>query len=141
VLAAVCAATVGAVLASRRPRHPVGWLLLALWLSVMASGLLDDCTAYGLLVRPGSLPAARYLVVYSPAVFMGGLACTGFVLLLTPAGSLPSPSPRWRWWARAAGVAPAVFLVTVVLAPEPLDPPTSMSRTRSGSTCSQASER
>ena len=28
VLAAVSATTVGAVLASRRPRHPVGWLLL-----------------------------------------------------------------------------------------------------------------
>jgi hypothetical protein len=28
-LVAVSAATVGAVLASRRPRHPVGWLLLA----------------------------------------------------------------------------------------------------------------
>jgi hypothetical protein len=30
VLAMVSGATVGAVLASRRPRHPVGWLLLAL---------------------------------------------------------------------------------------------------------------
>jgi hypothetical protein len=29
-VAAVSAATVGAVLASRRPRHPVGWLLLGL---------------------------------------------------------------------------------------------------------------
>jgi hypothetical protein len=34
VLAAVSASTVGAVLASRRPRHPVGWLLLALGLSL-----------------------------------------------------------------------------------------------------------
>jgi hypothetical protein len=31
-LVAVSAATVGAVVASRRPRHPVGWLLLALGL-------------------------------------------------------------------------------------------------------------
>jgi hypothetical protein len=31
-LVAVSAATVGTVLASRRPRHPVGWLLLALGL-------------------------------------------------------------------------------------------------------------
>jgi hypothetical protein len=34
LLAIVVAATVGAVLASRLPRHPVGWLLLALGLSV-----------------------------------------------------------------------------------------------------------
>ena len=38
VLAAVSAATVGAVLASRRPRHPVGWLLLASALCLNAVG-------------------------------------------------------------------------------------------------------
>jgi hypothetical protein len=53
---------------------------------------------------------------------MAGLACAGFVLLLTPSGSLPSPSRRWRWWARALGAAPAAFLVTVALLPAPLDP-------------------
>jgi hypothetical protein len=34
VLGEVSAATVGALVASRRPRHPVGWLLLALGLSL-----------------------------------------------------------------------------------------------------------
>ena len=102
VLGIVSATTVGAVLASRRPRHPVGWLLLGLGLSVPWSDLLDGYVDYGVLTRPGSLPAARYLAVYSPAVFMAGLACAGFVLLLTPSGSLPSPSRRWRWWARAS---------------------------------------
>jgi hypothetical protein len=29
MVTAVSAATVGAVVASRRPRHPVGWLLLS----------------------------------------------------------------------------------------------------------------
>jgi hypothetical protein len=60
--------------------------------------------------------------VYSAAVFMAGLACAGFVLLITPSGSLPSSSLRWRWWARALGAAPVAFLVTVALLPEPLDP-------------------
>jgi hypothetical protein len=60
--------------------------------------------------------------VYSPAVFMAGLACAGFVLLITPSGSLPSSSLRWRWWARVLGAAPVAFLVTVALLPEPLDP-------------------
>ena len=122
VLAAVSATTVGAVLVSRRPGHPVGWLLLGLGLSVPAFEMLDGYARYGLLARPGSLPAARYLVVYSPATFFAGLACAGFVLLLTPGGSLPSPSRRWRWWARVVGAAPVVFLLTVALMPEPLDP-------------------
>src|SRR6266487_3230850 len=39
LVAIVVAATVGAVLASRLPRHPVGWLLLALGLSVTGSAL------------------------------------------------------------------------------------------------------
>jgi hypothetical protein len=121
-LAALSAATVGVVVAVRRPSHPVGWLLLGLGLSLPWSDGLDAYVQYGELARPGSLPAARYLAVYSPAVFMAGLACAGFVLLLTPSGSLPSPWRRWRWWARALGAAPVAFLATVALLPEPLDP-------------------
>jgi tellurite resistance protein TehA-like permease len=49
VLALVSAATVGAVLASRRPRHPVGWLLLLLGLSLAAGGVVPAYVAYGLL--------------------------------------------------------------------------------------------
>ena len=37
-VAAVSVATVGAVLASRRPRHPVGWLLLAQVAANLATG-------------------------------------------------------------------------------------------------------
>jgi hypothetical protein len=29
---------------------------------------------------------------------------------------------RWRWWARVVAAAPLVFLLTVVLLREPLDP-------------------
>jgi hypothetical protein len=67
LLALVSAATVGAVLASRRPRHPVGWLLLALGLSVIALGAGQAYASYGLLARPGSLPAARWAAVYADA--------------------------------------------------------------------------
>src|SRR5436309_11359741 len=66
VLAAVSAVTVGAVLASRRPRHPVGWLLLALGLSLNASGVASAYAAYGLLARPGTLPAAPSVALYLP---------------------------------------------------------------------------
>jgi hypothetical protein len=115
----VSAATVGAVLASRRPAHPVGWLLLALGLLLNASGVASAYADYGLLARPGALPAAREVSLSLPAIVVPVLAVLGFVLLLTPTGSLPSP--RWRWWARAAAVAPAVSLLAFVLAPRSFD--------------------
>ena len=59
--ATVIAAVVGAVIASRQPRHPVGWLLVTMGLSLSLSGVLSDYRWYGLVARPGSLPAAGYL--------------------------------------------------------------------------------
>jgi hypothetical protein len=121
VLAAVSASTVGAVLASRRPRHPVGWLLVALGLSLNGSGVAAAYTNYGLLARPGALVAARSVALYLPAMIVTALACLGFVLLLTPTGSLPST--RWRWWARAAAAAPVLGVLVIALSSQPLDQP------------------
>jgi hypothetical protein len=120
VVGVVSAVTVGALLASRRPAHPVGWLLLALGLSVAASGVATGYASYGLLARPGTLPPADYAAIYHNGVsVLVWAACIGFVLLLTPTGSLPSP--RWRWWARIAAAAPLLALVSTSLLP--LDPP------------------
>ena len=41
VLATVSTAAVGALLASRRPRHPVGWLLLGVALGLIANILVQ----------------------------------------------------------------------------------------------------
>jgi hypothetical protein len=121
VLATVSSAAVGAVLASRRPRHPVGWLLLGVGLAVPLSILVEWYAKYGLVVRPGSLPGAEYLPGFAEFSFtVIWLACAGFVLLLTPTGRLPSP--RWRWWARLAAVAPVVVVVGSTVQPDPLAP-------------------
>jgi hypothetical protein len=118
-VAAVSVATVGAVLASRRPHHPVGWLLLAQVATNLTTGAAAQYLAWGLLPG-GSLPATRAVAVLYPASAGGGLLLLGFVLLLTPTGKLPSP--RWRWWARAMVAVPLLLVVAVMLAPGPVDP-------------------
>jgi hypothetical protein len=118
-VAALTASTVGAVLASRRPRHPVGWLLLAIGLSMAVGGVIAGYLPYTVIARPGSLPAAGLVArVYAPFTDVA-LAAIGFVLLLTPSGS--PPSPRWRGWAWGSGVALAVLLAAATVAPGSLD--------------------
>jgi hypothetical protein len=114
-------ATVGVVVASRRPRHPVGWLLLAIGLLPNASMPVLAYANYGLAVRPGGLPGARWAALYLPTFAVTALALLGFVLLLTPTGSLPSR--RWRWWIGSAAAALVGLLLAVALAPDPLTRP------------------
>jgi hypothetical protein len=114
-------ATVGAVVASRQPRHPVGWLLLAFGVLGNASFVIGGYADYGLLARPGTLPAARLVAAYFPADAAVAFACLGFILLLTPTGSLPSP--RWRWWASITAATPIALLLAVALVPNPADQP------------------
>src|SRR5512132_1602016 len=115
VLGLVSAATVGAVLASRRPRHPVGWLLLALAVLVVASGVTSAYAKYGLLVRPQSLPGAIAAAVYAGVGLPPIAVCLSFILLLTPNGSLPSS--HWRWWARTTVAALVLGMVAGALLP------------------------
>jgi hypothetical protein len=106
VLGAVSTATVGAVVASRRPAHPVGWLLLAFGLSLTAAGVTLAATNYGVA---HAAPAAGLVARYVPATIVTAMACNGLTLLLTPtgrcrrlagAGGRGSPRPhRSRSWA------------------------------------------
>jgi hypothetical protein len=121
VLLVVSAVAVGALLAIRRPRHPVGWLLLILGLSVLEAGVSTGYEGYGLLVRAEPLWATDYAAWSSDAGFLVWPALLGFLMLLTPTGTLPSR--RWRWWARVAAAAPVVWLVGAALQTRPLDPP------------------
>jgi hypothetical protein len=120
LVAAVSAATVGALVGSRRPAHPVGWLLLGLGLLIVGNLVVSGYVNYGLLARPGALPAAAYLAGVSNGIQVLWVTCVSFILLLTPTGSLPSP--RWRWWARVAVAAPLLLVLLAAVDPQPLVP-------------------
>ncbi len=82
--------------------------------------MISSYVAYGLLARPGALPAAHVLARYYPATGTVALALLSLVLLLTPTGSLPSA--RWRRWAVITAATPVALVLVMPVAPGRLDP-------------------
>jgi signal transduction histidine kinase len=121
VLACLSALAVGAVLAIHRPRHPVGWLFLALGGSVLAGGLFEAYALYGAVVRPGALPGADLAAVLADAAFIPWFVLVALVLHLTPTGR--PLSSRWGLAARLTVLTGALWFCLVLVWPGPLEPP------------------
>jgi hypothetical protein len=107
---------VGALIASRRPKNPIGWICLAVGIFWMLMLVSDAYGLYGLVVRPGSVPfpAAIGSVgewMWAPAVGLLGI----YLILLFPDGKLPSR--RWRPVAWLSGAV--IFFVSAGGAIEP----------------------
>jgi len=90
-------ATVGAIVASRRPENPVGWLLCLSGVAVGTSSFTSQYAIYALLARPGSLPAGEAMAWISAWLLPIMIGLQVFYLLLFPTGRLPGR--RWRWLA------------------------------------------
>ena len=56
-------ATVGALLASRNPTNPIGWLMIAFGVGFVLAGLGDEWTTYAYVTDPGTLPLGPFFVV------------------------------------------------------------------------------
>ena len=102
-------ATVGAIVASRRPENTVGWLLCLSGVAVGASTFISQYAIYALLARPHALPAgevAAWIASWSLPVIIGLQVS---YLTLFPTGRLPSR--RWRpvAWLIVAVVVAAVI--------------------------------
>jgi hypothetical protein len=109
---------VGALIASKRPDNPIGWILLADGLLWMFLFMNEYYGIYG-VAKPGSVNFPVGMAGLSNWLWVpaGGLLGT-YLLLLFPDGNLPSR--RWRLLAWLSGAVIVLLSAAVALAPGPL---------------------
>ena len=112
---------VGALIASKRPENPIGWLCLVDGLLWTTTNMLDYHSLYG-MASPGSVPFPEVLAGVNHWLWVPTVGLLGtYVFLLFPDGRLPSR--RWRPLAWLSGVVIASGSLGIMLSPGPLDMP------------------
>jgi hypothetical protein len=121
VLAAIVLSfsTVGALIATRQPQNPIGWIMIVAGFGLAATVLTNNYVELSLAQPPGRLPATVWVAWVSQWVWVLGFGpALTFLFLLFPNGRLPSR--RWRpvvWLAVAAMVT---LVCGVAFMPGPL---------------------
>ena len=111
--------TVGALVASRYPRNAIGWIFLAVGLTLTVSFVANEYGIRALIGDPGSLPGGEVIAWLSTWLILPGLIlATTFLLLLFPNGTLPSR--RWRPVAWLIVSSVAALTVAIATTPGPL---------------------
>ena len=109
----------GALIASRRPHNPIGWVCLADGLVWMLIAMIDSYSFYG-LAKPGSVPFPVAIYALSEWLWVPAVGLVGtFLILLFPDGRLPSR--RWRPLGWLSGVMIVLLSAVILLAPGPLE--------------------
>ena len=106
---------VGALVASRRPGNPIGWVYLAIGLSQGLNSFAWGYWAYGLAGGQGPLPLEALASWVKLWAWAPGLVLFGTIsLLIFPDGH--HLTPRWRIVSAAAMVSLALMVVPAAVA-------------------------
>jgi hypothetical protein len=112
--------TLGALIASRRPRNPIGWIFCAM---AAALGLLSAAYGYAdyaLYATNDTLPGAELVAWLTNWLFMAPVFIAPcFLFLLFPDGR--PVSPRWRPVVWSVAVVAGIAMLATALAPGRLD--------------------
>ena len=97
VLAAIVLSfsTAGALIATRQPHNPIGWIMIVAGFGLAAAVLTGNYVELSLAQPPGRLPATEWVGWVNAWVWVLGFGpALTFRFLLFPNGRLPSR--RWR---------------------------------------------
>lgn len=109
-------ATVGAVIALRRPGHAVSWFSLALALSVVVQDVAWQYAARVLELRFSDWPHAAHAALVSEGASVFFPLFAALLLARFPDGHLPGRRWRYLTWTAAAGTV--LLLLSVALSPQ-----------------------
>src|SRR5688572_28258509 len=111
---AVGYSVIGAIIASRLPNHPIGWICCAIGLIAAVDHFAGEYSLYALVSRPHPLPGGRTMLWLQGWFWMLFIGLIVFLLLLFPTGRLPSS--RWRpfAWASVAIISVGVIYSSVI---------------------------
>jgi signal transduction histidine kinase len=121
VLAALSPAVVGLVIVRSHPRHVVGWLFLALSVSILAAGVVEEWFIHAAIVDPPEIGGAGVAAVLADKVFLPWWTLLTLILLLTPTGTYLSD--RWRLVGWVTVVASVTFLPLSLTSDQELSAP------------------
>jgi signal transduction histidine kinase len=107
-------ATVGALIASRHPANPIGWLFLTTGIGMVLAGFAENYVARA-LAPASSLPFGTAAAAINQWIVGLAIPPIPLAFLLFPDGHLPSR--RWRPIAWALILAPLVGVVGLAIKP------------------------
>jgi hypothetical protein len=109
---------VGAIVASRHPRNPIGWIFCFVGLVTGFDALTHGYTEFWLASGRGSRSFGETAAWFGTWAWIVETVALTFLLLLFPDGRLPSP--HWRPAAWCAGLGISGFVVSYALDAGPL---------------------
>jgi hypothetical protein len=116
----VSTSPVGALIASRRPQNPLGWIICAIGLGSGIEHFAGQYAIYALLLsEPTSLSGGEVFAWITSWLWVPSAGLLVFLLLLFPDGRLASG--RWRWFAWLSATALTVGTVSAAFLPGPID--------------------
>jgi len=118
-VSAVAFSLVGAVVGSRRPENPIGWLFCAIGVFAAIVLLSSEYAAYALVAQPDSLPGGLAMVWIRAWVWVPYVGLFVLLFLVFPEGW--PQSRALRWFASLVLFVIAYGTVLAAFSPGPID--------------------